>query len=158
MYLRRLTGVKKRKKPDTLAPGSEIIEEALLQLPKEERVIVQRLRTITRECLPKASEMAYYGLGVPFYRHNRLICFIWPPSFSWGPSQKKGTQGKKAVSLGFCQGNRMLNDEGHLLAEGRKQVFCMYFHTLADIDEPLIRSLLYEAGMIDETFRRKKTR
>lgn len=50
----------------------------------------------------------------------------------------------------------MSNEEGHLLAEGRKQVYCMYFHKPGDINEQLIRSLLFEAGMIDESFHRKK--
>lgn len=148
--------MKRRKKPETLVPGSEIVDEALLKLPREERVMMQRLRAIIRECLPKASEQAYYGLGVPFYRHNRLICFIWPPSIFWGPKRSKETQEAKGLALGFCQGNLMSNEEGHLLAEGRKQVYCMYFHKLGDINEPLIRSLLFEAGMIDEGFRRKK--
>ncbi len=128
----------------------------MLKLPREERVMMQRLRAIIRECLPKASEQAYYGLGVPFYRHNRLICFIWPPSISWGPKRSKETQAAKGLSLGFCQGYLMSNEEGHLLAEGRKQVYCMYFQKPGDINEPLIRSLLFEAVIIDEGFRRNK--
>lgn len=150
--------MKARKKPDTLVQGSDIVDEAMLKLPREERVLVQRLRALVKECLPKASEMAYYGLGVPFYRHNRLICFIWPPSISWGPVRSKEKSNQKGVTLGFCQGNRMSNEEGYLLSEGRKQVYCMYFQKLTDIDEPLIRSLLYEAGLIDEFFHRKKPR
>jgi hypothetical protein len=130
----------------------------MMKLPREEHMVVQRLRRLVAECLPKASEQAYYGLGVPFYRHNRLICFIWPPSISWGPARSKETANKKGVTLGFCQGNRMSNEEGYLLSEGRKQVYCMYFHKLVEIDEALVRPLLYEAGMIDETFRGKKSR
>lgn len=148
--------MKPRKKPDTLIQGSDIVDEALVKLPREERVLVQRLRVLVKECLPKASEMAYYGLGVPFYRHNRLICFIWPPSIFWGPKRNLEGQKKKGVALGFCQGFRMSNEEGHLLAEGRKQVYCMYFHQPSDMDEALIKSLLFEAGMIDESYRKKK--
>jgi hypothetical protein len=150
--------VKRRRKPETLVPGAEIVDEAMMKLRREERLLVQRLRMLVSECLPKASEQAYYGLGVPFYRHNRLICFIWPPSISWGPGRSKETPNKKGVTLGFCQGNRMSNEEGRLLSEGRKQVYCMYFQKLTDIDEPLVRSLLFEAGLIDETFRRRKAR
>lgn len=155
--LTRLSAMRRKKKPETLVHGSEIVDEALLNLPREERIMVQRLRMLVKECLPNASEQAYYGLGVPFYRHNRLICFIWPPSISWGPSRSE-TSKKKGVTLGFCQGNRMSNEEGHLLPEGRKQVYCMYFQKLVDIDEPLVRSLLFEAGLIDESFRRKTGR
>ena len=150
--------MRRRKKPETLIPGSEIVDEAMMKMALEERIILRRLRGLVHECVPKASEMAYYGLGVPFYRHNRLICFIWPPSISWGPARRKANTPRKGVALGFCQGNRMSNEEGHLLSEGRKQVYCMYFQKVTDIDEPLVRSLLFEAGLIDETFRRKKTR
>lgn len=131
------------------------VEDALQGIPKSERVLVERLRALVRECLSKAEEHGYYGIGVPFYRHNRLICFIWPPSITFGPKDNRGHM-DKGVSLGFNQGNLMSNDEGALLAEGRKQVYCMYFKTLSDIDEPLIRSLLYEAEMIDDSFRKKK--
>lgn len=120
--------------------------------------MVQRLRALVQECLPKASEQAYYGMGVPFYRHNRLICFIWPPSIFWGPSRTSETQKSKGLALGFCQGYLMSNEEGHLKAEGRKQVYCMYFHKSSDIDEPLIRALLFEAGMIDEGFQSRRKR
>lgn len=120
--------------------------------------MVQRLRVLVQECLPKASEQAYYGMGVPFYRHNRLICFIWPPSIFWGPKRTTETQQAKGLALGFCQGNLMSNEGGHLKAEGRKQIYCMYFQKPSDIDEPLIRALLFEAGMIDEGFRSHQRR
>ena len=147
--------MKSRRKPETLVPGSDIVDAAMLKLPKEERAMVQRLRLLVQECLPKASEQAYYGMGVPFYRHNRLICFIWPPSIFWGPNRTAETQKTKGLALGFCQGYLMSNEEGHLKAEGRKQVYCLYFHKPSDIDEPLIRSLLFEAGMIDDSFHKK---
>jgi len=148
--------MKTRRKPETLVPGSDIVDAAMAKLPREERTMVQLLRNLVLECLPKASEQAYYGMGVPFYRHNKLICFIWPPSIFWGPKRTSETQKAKGLALGFCQGYLMSNDEGHLKAEGRKQVYCMYFHKPADIDEVVIRSLLFEAGMIDESFSKKK--
>jgi len=154
----KLKSVKKAKKTDTLVAGAELVDAMVMKLPKEERVMVQRLRTLVQECLPKAEEKAYYGMGVPFYRHNRLICFIWPPSVFWGAHRTTETQKAKGLSLGFCQGYKMSNEEGHLKAEGRKQVYCMYFKKPADIDEPVIRALLFEAGMIDDNFNRKKPR
>jgi hypothetical protein len=148
--------VNRRRKSETLQPGTDIVDEALLKLPRLERVMVQRLRGLVKECLPKASEQAYYGVGVPFFRHNRLICFIWPPSAHWGPRKTPEKQQKKGVTLGFCQGYLMSNEGGHLLAEGRKQVYCMYFNKLQDIDDALVRALLFEAGLIDESFAKKK--
>lgn len=59
---------------------------------------------------------------------------------------------KGVVTLGFSQGNRMSNDNGLLLSEGRKQVYVMYFRKLSEIDDNIIRSLLYEAGLIDDAF------
>ncbi len=131
-------------------------------LPRDERVLVNRLRAIIAECIPKAEEKAYYGLGVPFYSHNRLICFIWPPSVYWDQNphgKKKESRNPKGVSLGFSQGNLMSNEDGALLAEGRKQVYVMYIKSLAELDENQVRALLFEAAMIDEEFglKRKKS-
>jgi hypothetical protein len=138
-------------------PVAKTVEEMILNLTRKEKVIVDRLRALVHECLPKAIEKGYYGEGVPFYTHNRMICFIWPSSVYWGPKRTAETQKSKGVSLGFCQGNLMSNEDGVLQAEGRKQVYVMYFHSLADINEEQVRALLYEAGMIDETFKKKKS-
>jgi hypothetical protein len=54
----------------------------------------------------------------------------------------------------------MLNDEGRLLAEGRKQVYVMYFSDVMEIDDTVVRSLLFEAGIIDDASdntKRKRT-
>lgn len=136
---------------------SKSLNELILELPKEEQVIVKKLRSLVLECLPKATEKLSYG--APFYTRNRMICFIWPPSLYWSPKQKPGKHAYKGVSFGFCYGNLMSNDSGVLLSEGRKQVYCMYFKSLNEIDEALIRSLLFEAEMLDENFaKRKKSR
>jgi hypothetical protein len=134
------------------------VDEMIMNLPKAERVLVQRLRALITECLPTATEKAYYGMGVPFYTRNRLICFIWPASVFWGPKRTTETQNAKGTSLGFNQGYLMSNEDGALLAEGRKQVYVMYFHKLSDINENQIRALLYEASMIDDTFKKKKAK
>lgn len=133
---------------------SKSLNELILELPKEEQVIVKKLRSLVLECLPKATEKLSYG--APFYTRNRMICFIWPPSIYWSPKQKPGKHHDKGVSFGFCYGNLMSNESGVLLSEGRKQVYCMYFKSLQEIDEVLIRSLLFEAEMLDESFARKK--
>ena len=127
------------------------VDEIILGLPRAEQVIVKRLRSLILECLPKAEEKNSYG--VPFYRRNRLICYIWPPSIRWGPEKPND---RKEVVLGFNQGNLMSNEDGVLLAEGRKQVYCMYFNSLHEINDEQIRALLFEAGMVDEAFKKKK--
>lgn len=119
------------------------VDEMIAALPKDERVIVNRLRALVAECLPKAEEKVYYDWGVPFYKRNRLICFIWPNP-------------PKGVTLGFQYGNLMSNEDGALLSEGRKQVYVLYIKASKDIDENQIRALLYEASMIDDEFGRKR--
>ncbi len=52
----------------------------------------------------------------------------------------------------------MSNEDSVLLAEGRKQVYVMYFKEVDDIDEARVRALLFEAAMIDEQFVKKKKR
>lgn len=128
----------------------------IMELPKDEQVLVKRLRALIVECLPKAIEKDYYGEGIPYYTHHRQICFLWPASVFWGPKRTDQTQKSKGTSLGFCQGNKMSNEEGLLLKENRKQVYIMYFHSVNDIKEDQIRALLFEAGMVDDAFTKKK--
>jgi hypothetical protein len=129
-------------------------EEVIATLPPQEKVIMKRLRELITECLPKATEKVSYG--VPFYSRNRMICFIWPPSIYWGPKKQWNDKKEKGVTLGFCQGNLMSNEDGALLAEGRKQVHCMYFNSLSEINDEQVRALLFEAEMIDEGFKKIK--
>jgi hypothetical protein len=49
----------------------------------------------------------------------------------------------------------MSNDEGLLKADGRKQVYCLYFNSITEIKEEQIRALLFEAELVDESFKRK---
>jgi len=128
------------------------VEEVIASLPRQEQLIVKRLRLLVLESLPKATEKISYG--VPFYTHHRMICYIWPPSVYWGPTRY--TLESKGVTLGFCQGNKMGNEEGLLLQEGRKQVYCMYFRHVSEINDQQIRSLLYEADLVDESFAKAK--
>ena len=138
-------------------PSGKTVDEAIAELPRLEQGIVKRLRALVLECLPKAIEESKYGWGVPFYTHHRMICFIWAPSIFWGSNKKKKDKAvQKGVTLGFCRGNLMSNEDGVLLAEGRKQVYCMYFKSLKEIKDEQIRALLYEAELVDESFKKKK--
>ena len=134
------------------------VDESFLSLPKEELAMAKRLRALVREWLPKTIEEPNFGLGIPYYRHHRQICFIWPSSLYWSPNKKSlsGTAG--TVTLGFCYGNLMSNDDGALHADGRKQVYCMYFKSLSEINEEQVRALLFEAELVDESFKKKKTK
>jgi hypothetical protein len=122
----------------------------IMNLPQAEQVIVKRLRALVLECLPSVTEKPYYGLGVPFYGHHRMICFIWPASVFYGPKKSSRREKAKGVSLRFCQGNLMSNEDGVLLAEGRKQVYVMYIHSMSELNQGQVRALLFEAGMLDD--------
>ncbi|MEZ4946121.1 MAG: DUF1801 domain-containing protein [Cyclobacteriaceae bacterium] len=131
--------------------NSRSFDEILFGLPRVEQELVKRLRTLIIECIPKATEHVYDDVDFPFYRHNKLICYIWPASMVWKNSPPE-TPNEKGTALGFNQGHLMSNEEGTLLAEGRKQVYVMYFKSLKDLDEQQVRARLFEAAMIDDQF------
>ena len=132
------------------------IDQLIAELPRNEQLLVKRLRALVADCIPQAVEKAYEGLCMPYYTRNRMICYILPPSVIWNPSDNPDKQKAKGVVLGFNQGNLMSNENGVLLGEGRKQVYVMYFKKLTDIDEQQVRALLFEAAIVDEDFSKKK--
>lgn len=131
-------------------PSANTVDEMILSLPADERAIMKRLRDLVVGCLPLATEKPYYGLGVPYYSRHRQICYIFPPSALYGAEDKDH---KKNVTLGFCQGNKMFNQNSVLKVEGRKQVRVMYFSSPRAIKEDQVRALLFEASMIDDSFK-----
>lgn len=138
-------------------PNADNIDHMMATLPHNEQVIVKRLRALVAECIPQATENAYDGLCMPFYKKRKLICFILPASVSLDETDKLHSKGnnkmKEGVGLGFNQGRLMSNEDGVLLAEGRKQVYMMYFRELGDIEEKQVKALLFEAAMIDDTYK-----
>ncbi|MDH5249007.1 MAG: DUF1801 domain-containing protein [Cyclobacteriaceae bacterium] len=128
------------------------VDDIILALPRDEQRIMKMLRALILECLPYITEKNNYG--TPFYTRNRMMFFIWPPSIYWrGNSVKSASKG---VTFGFCQGNLMSNDDGALLAEGRKHVYCMYIKHAKEIDEAKIRALIFEADLIDQQFKKRR--
>jgi hypothetical protein len=91
---------------------------------------------------PRVSEKFSYG--VPYYKRNRQLCFIWPSSSPPGPNDG-------SVSFGLCYGNKLSNDEGLLLSEGRKQVYVIRFKTLSEINvlENSLKQIIMEALLVD---------
>ena len=136
-----------------IKPSQKTGEEIILGLPPAEQVIVNRLRALVLECLPKATEKTSFGF--PLYSHHRMICFIWPPSIGLGQKRAGKKLHSRGVILGFCHGNLMANEDGSLLAEGRKHGYYLYFKSVREIRDEQIRALLFEAELIDETFRKK---
>lgn len=126
------------------------VGEFLDFLSTDELEIVEELRELVFECIPNVEEKLSFN--VPFYRRNYSICFIWPGSITWDGS------GHEGVRFGFNYGN-LLNDESNYLDKGkRKQVYWKDFFSRKEIDTDLLRSYLYEAGLLDEQRAKLKNR
>jgi len=110
-------------------------------LPENERIIVDVLRQIILENLPSTckEKLAY---NVPYYYGNRRICLIWPSSIPWGGV-------RSGILLGFCQGYKLSDPEGYLTHGTNKQVYYKIYHSVDEIDETAIASLLHEAVNFD---------
>lgn len=117
-------------------------------LPENERIIVDVLRQIILENLPATckEKLAY---NVPYYYGNKRICLIWPGSVPWGGI-------RNGVLLGFCQGYKLTDPEGYLTHGTNKQVYYKIYHSVEEIDELAIVSLLREAVDFDTEFRSRK--
>ena len=119
------------------------IEEFLDFLPEEELEIVEYLRQIILECIPECIEKLSYN--VPFYKRYKNICFIWPASVLWGKSKTY-----EGVRLGFSKGYLMLDEINYLEKGDRKQVYYRDFKSMADIDEEVLMSYVFQAIELDE--------
>jgi hypothetical protein len=110
-------------------------------LPENERIIVDVLRQIILDTLPKScKEKLTYN--VPFYYGKKRICLVWPASVPWGGI-------KKGVLLGFAQGNK-LKDPDHYLTHGtNKKIFYKIYQSPEEINEKAIVKLLKEAISLD---------
>ena len=122
------------------------VDELIDILPEDEAKLTTFLRELILECIPDAKEKLSYN--VPFYSRFTRICYIWPGSVPWGNKNKKG------VDLGFCRGN-LLSDVSYLDKGNRKQVFTKTFYSIMEIDVEMVKSLLFEALVMDEEVRRK---
>ena len=123
------------------------VNDFIVNLPKEERVIVKKLRDLLIETEPRFREKLSYG--VPYFSRNRRVCFIWPASAPLGPKNAK-------VLFGFCYANLLSNVQGILLKEGRKQVYIARFSSLNEIDEKLLLEIIQEALIVDDLHPQRK--
>jgi len=110
-------------------------------LPKNQRLVVDLLRQIIIEHLPKACKEKL-TFNVPFYYGKRRICLLWPASVPWGGFSS-------GVMLGFCQGNKLKDPANYLSHGTNKKVFYKIFNSVNEIDEAAIVSLLEEAVEMD---------
>lgn len=124
------------------------IEEFLEFLPGDELKIVELLRKIVFQCIPGVEEKISYN--VPYYKRHSNICYIWPSSVLWGNVKLTGVQ------FGFNKGYLMQDDIDWLEKGNRKQVFWKTFHSIKEIDIPLLKAYIFEAALVDENVGKKK--
>ena len=123
------------------------VEEFIGNLPRDERVILQRLRELIFQAEPRITEKLNYG-GVPYYSRHKGLFFLWPASAA--PCTSKNSPPPPKVTLGFCYGNLLSNAQGILMSEGRKQVSTVNISSLADVNERLLSEIFFEAILVDE--------
>ena len=128
------------------------IEDFIQNLPRDEKVTLQRLRSLIFQAEPRITEKMSYG--VPYFSRHRRIFFLWPASAI--PCAYLKNTAPPQVTLGFCYGNLLSDEQGLLIREGRKQVFTIPFFPRTQIDERLLSEVLMEAVLVDEQFFRRK--
>lgn len=124
------------------------VQEYIEDLASDERIIVKRLRDLILDTDPRIVEKLSYG--VPYFFRNRRLFFLWPASAL--PHSTAGKTTTPKVTMGFCYGNLLSNDQGLLQKGNRKQVFTISVNTLADINEALLRQVVNEALIADMAF------
>lgn len=123
------------------------LDELWEYLPEDQLKITMALRELVLDCIPNVTEKLSYC--VPYYRVHKGICFIWPGAVAWGKTVKQG------VDFGFNYGY-LLTDTGYLEKGNRKQVYMKNFKNINDIDFDMLRSLIYEALIVDKESAAKK--
>lgn len=118
------------------------VQDFIEGLPKDERLIVKRLRDLILLAEPRVKEKLSYG--VPYFSRHRRLFFLWPAS-----ALPKANTSSVKVTLGFCYGNLLSNAQGMLAQDRRKQVSTISFASLADIQDGRISEILREAVMVD---------
>lgn len=122
------------------------VEEFIENLPRDERVIVKRLRALIFQVEPRITEKLNYG--VPYFSRHKRLFFLWPASAV--PCGDKYNPPPPKVTLGFCYGNLLSNAQGLLRSEGRKQVYTVNIASPADVNERLLSEIFFEAVHVDE--------
>lgn len=122
-------------------PRFKSIVDLLEFLPEDERLIVDVLRQIILENLPKnGKEKISYN--VPFYYVKKGICIVWPSTIPRGGINN-------GVLLGFSYGCKLKDVDNYLIHGTNKRVFYKIYKSVDEINEQAIVKLLKEAVEID---------
>ncbi|MFC5411886.1 DUF1801 domain-containing protein [Larkinella bovis] len=110
------------------------------QNPEIHRLLAQ-LRRLIKEAAPRVQEKINWG--VPFFLYKGHLCYLNPLRTS-----------EPAVDLCFLRGYELANEQNVLENRGRRTVRSLVVRE-GEVDENLIRSLLQEAILLNETSKEK---
>ena len=105
------------------------------QYEGSQKAILEYLHHLLQTELELTDKIRY---KIPFYYRKSWICYLNPG--------KKGT-----VELAFIRGDELSNEQGLLDAKDRKQVRSIEFGNLSEIPKTLIKEIIHEAIILDET-------
>lgn len=125
----------------------DAVQEYIAALYGEEKRIANYLYEIVLSTSPKFKTKLSYG--VPYFSINYRVCFIWPASSPLAIE-------KEGVQLGFCKGSLISNQQGLLDMGKRKEVAIINYIQLGQINEDLVREILFEAIEVDEWVYRER--
>jgi hypothetical protein len=108
----------------------EFVESKVLP---EYRPIVGAIRSLMKECAPKAAEVISYG--IPMYKEKKPLAWISP--------------GKTGISLGFREG-ASFEDAYGLLRGAARHAKHVKMKTPADVNEPALRYYIKQAVKLDK--------
>ncbi len=125
----------------------DAVQEYIAALEEEKKLIASYLYEIVLSTSPKFETKLSYG--VPYFSINYRVCFIWPASSPLAIE-------KEGVQLGFCKGSLLANQQGLLDMGKRKEVAIVNYTQLNQLNEDLVREILFEAIEVDELVYRKR--
>jgi hypothetical protein len=102
--------------------------------PDQVREIAEAAHHHILELLPEATTAIKYQ--VPFYSYFGNVCYL--------------NKGKEHMYIGFLQGKWLTDEEGLLVADGRKQVRILELPTLKEVYKESTTHLILEAAWLNQ--------
>ena len=100
----------------------------------EFRPIVAVIRSVIKECAPRAEEVISYGM--PVYKGKTLFAWINPP--------------KKDVKLSFTRGVRLVDKYDLLRGSAKGGARHVTMKTLVDVNKPALKYYIRQAVKLDK--------
>ena len=116
------------------------VDNYIYNAPEKYRDLLCRLREILLNSSPYIDEKIAYQ--TPFYKHFGMLCYI--------------AHGKRGVEVGFWRGHELSNEQGVLIADGRKIVRSLVYEKTEDLDENILLEIVQEAMLLNEQRMKKK--